>query len=208
MRDKKTKLSADALSTEGTLRLSYGNLPAKEFTAVLTALSTKSDTKLLSCPRITVLENNQAKFHSGDQIGFSQITTNIQEGTRTIETVFRDVGIELTVSPQVKSDNLISLVVDVGVRDLGEATPTGEPTISDRSAQTQLLVRDGDTAVIGGLTSDRIVETIKKVPLLGNIPLLGRLFSHKKDTKKKTEMTLFITPRIVKTEGGKQAGVE
>jgi len=206
IRDTKTKLSANALSTEGTLRLSYGNLPVDKFTAILTALSNQSDTKLLSCPRITALENNQAKFHSGDQIGFSRVI--IQEGIQTVETVFTDVGIELTASPQVKPDDIISLLVSVQVRDLGEVTPTGEPTISDRSAQTQLLVHNGDTAVIGGLTSDRIVENIKKVPLLGNIPLLGRLFSYEKNTKKKTEITLFITPRIVKTEGGKQAGVE
>ncbi|MFQ6041548.1 MAG: secretin N-terminal domain-containing protein [Candidatus Poribacteria bacterium] len=207
----KTEISANALGTEkgsGTLRLSYGNLPAAEFTAVLTALSSKSDTKVLSSPRITVLENNQAKFHSGDQIGFSQITTNIQEGTRTVETIFQDVGIELTVSPQVKSNDTISLLVNVQVRDLGEVTPTGEPTISDRSAQTQLLVRDGDTAVIGGLTSDRIIANVTKVPILGNIPILKRLFSYKKNTKKKTEMTFFITPRIVKTGAGNQAGIE
>jgi len=206
MRERKTKISADALSTEGTLKLKYGNLPAEEFTAVLTALSTKSDTKLLSCPRITVLENNQAKFHSGDQIGFSKIV--IQEGIQTVETVFQDVGIELTASPQVKSNDIISLLVNVQVRDLGEVTPTGEPTISDRSGQTQLLVRDGDTAVIGGLTSDRITENVKKVPVLGNIPVLKRLFSYKKKTKKKTEMTLFITPRIVKTEAGNPVGIE
>ncbi|HID80851.1 MAG TPA: type II secretion system protein GspD [Thiotrichales bacterium] len=206
---EKTEISVDALGTEkagGLLKLRYGNIPAKEFTAVLTALSTKSDTKLLSSPRITVLENNQAKFHSGDQIGFSKII--IQEGIQTVETVFQDVGIELTVSPQVKSYNIISLLINVQVRDLGEMTPTGEPTISDRSAQTQLLVRDGDTAVIGGLTSDRIAENVKKVPLLGNIPLLKRLFSYKKKTKKKTEMTLFITPRIVKTEAGNQDEIE
>ncbi|MBC8236575.1 type II secretion system protein GspD [bacterium] len=199
---KETEISADALSTEGTLRLSYGTLPAEKFTAVLTALSTQSDTNLLSSPRITVLDNNQATFHSGDQIGFSRITTNIQEGTRTEEIYFEDVGIQLEVSLQIKPNDIISLLVNVQVRDLGEVTPTGEPTISDRSAQTQLLVRDSDTAVIGGLTSDRIIESVRRVPLLGNIPILGRLFSHKKNTKKKTEMTLFITPRIVKTEAG------
>ncbi|MFQ5772844.1 MAG: type II secretion system protein GspD, partial [bacterium] len=186
----------------------YGNLPAKEFIAVLNALATRSDTRILSCPRITVLENNRAKFHSGDQIGFSQTTTNIQEGTRTVKTVFKDVGIELTASTQVKSDDIISLLVEVRVSDLGEVTPTGEPTISDRSVQTQLLVHDGDTAIIGGLTSDRTVEILKKVPVLGNIPLLGRLFSYNMRAKKKTEITLFITPRIVKTEAGNQAGIE
>jgi len=205
---KETEISADALSTEGTLRLSYGTLPAEKFTAILTALSTQSDTNLLSSPRITVLGDNRATFHSGDQIGFSRITTNIQEGTRTEEIYFEDVGIQLEVSLQIKPNDIISLLVNVQVRDLGEVTPTGEPTISDRSAQTQLLVRDGDTAVIGGLTSDRIIESVRRVPLLGNIPILGRLFSHKKNTKKKTEMTLFITPRIVRTEGGNQAGVE
>jgi general secretion pathway protein D len=180
--------------------LKYGNIPAKEFTAVLTALSTKADTKLLSSPRITVLENSQAKFHSGDQIGFSRVI--IQDGIQTVETIFQDVGIELTVSPQVKSNDIISLLINVQVRDLGEVTATGEPTISDRSAQTQLLVRNSDTAVIGGLTSDRIAESVRKVPVLGDIPVLKRVFSYKKNTKKKTEMTLFITPRVVKTENG------
>ena len=207
IRDKKTEISANALSSTGTLELNYGNIPAEQFTAVLTALSTRSDTKVLSCPRITVLENNQAIFHSGDQIGFSKMTV-FQDGTRTVETVFQDVGTELTAKPQVKSDNIISLLIHVRVREIGEVAPTGEPTISDRSAQTQLLVRNGDTAVIGGLAKDMIIESVRKVPLLGNIPLLGRLFCHKKTTKKKTEITLFITPHIVKTEAENQSGIE
>ncbi len=207
IRDKKTDISANALSSTGMLELNYGNIPAEQFTAVLTALSTRSDTKVLSCPRITVMENNQAIFHSGDQIGFSTMTV-FQDGTRTVETDFQDVGTELTAKPQVKSDNIISLLIHVRVREIGEVAPTGEPTISDRSAQTQLLVRNGDTAIIGGLTKDIIIESVRKVPLLGNIPLLGRLFSHKRTIKRKTEITFFITPHIVKTEVENQSGIE
>ena len=195
----KTEISVDALGTEkgaGTLRLRYGNLSPKEFTAVLKALSNRSDTDVLASPKITVLENQQAKFHSGEQVGFSKIT--IQEGIQTVETIFKDVGIVLTVSPQVKEDGMISLLINVRVSSLGEATPTGEPTISNREAQTQVLVRDGDTVVIGGLSSNTSVKTVNKIPLLGDIPLLGRLFRWSKESKKKTDVTIFITPCIVK----------
>jgi type II secretory pathway component GspD/PulD (secretin) len=186
--------------SRGFLNLKYGTLSPTDFKAVLRAISSGSNARVLSNPRITVLEGQQARFHSGDQVGFSKVT--IQEGIETVETEFKDLGVVLTVSAQVKEGSAVMLDVSVQVSDLGEMTKTGEPTISTREAQTRVLVHDGDTLVIGGLTSERKIHSVEKLPLLGDIPLLGRIFSNHKTVSKKTEVMVFMTPRIIQPPPG------
>ena len=183
--------------SKGRLNIRYGTLSPTEFKAVLKAISLGSDSKILSNPRITVLERQEAKFHSGDQVGFSKVI--IQQGIETVETEFRDLGVVLTVSAEVKDKDNIMLNVDIQVSDLGEMTSGGEPTISTRQAQTRVLVKDGNTLVIGGLTSDRKIKSVEKMPVLGDIPILGRLFSNYKSVSKKTEVIVFITPKVINT---------
>lgn len=180
--------------SKGFLNLRYGTLSPTEFKAVLRMVSSSSRARVLSNPSITVLEGQQARFHSGDQVGFSRVT--IQQGIETVETVFKDLGVVLTVTPHVKEGRAVMLDVDIQVSDLGELTKTGEPTISTREAQTRVLVRDGETVVIGGLTSEREIRSEERLPLLGDIPLLGRLFTSHKTTSKRSEVMVFITPMI------------
>ncbi|HEX30290.1 TPA: type II secretion system protein GspD, partial [Candidatus Poribacteria bacterium] len=201
---RKRKLTLNGRSSEDTrskgfLNLRYGTLSPAEFNAVLRMISSSSRARVLSNPSITVLEGQQARFHSGDQVGFSKVT--IQQGIEMVETEFKDLGVVLTVTPHVKEGKAVMLVIDIQVSDLGELTKTGEPTISTREAQTEVLVRDGETLVIGGLTSERKIRSTGKTPLLGDIPLLKRLFTSHNTTSKRSEVIVFITPRIANPVG-------
>ncbi|RKY04535.1 hypothetical protein DRP77_03585 [Candidatus Poribacteria bacterium] len=201
----KTSVSVESpvgAEAKGLVGLRYGTLSPTEFAAVLKVITASSEAKILSNPRITVIEGEQAKFHSGDQVGFSKVT--IQEGIETVEIEFKDVGVVLTVSAEVKEEDKVLLEADVQVSDLGELTKTGEPTISTREAQTKVLVKSGDTVVIGGLTSERKMKSVEKFPILGDIPLIGRIFNNTKTITKKSEVIVFITPRIARV--GKAGG--
>ena len=191
--DKERKATFSVSNAGGQIQI--GRLTAEEFTAVLNALATQSDPRLLSNPRITVVENKLAQFHSGEEVPFRKIV--IQQGIEQVEVVFKSVGIVLTVMAQVKSDHRISLLVNAQVSSVGERPPGGEPSISTRNASTQMLVPDGDSVVIGRLTSDRMIVTMTKVPILGYIPLIGGLFSSRQYTKTRNEITIYLTPHIV-----------
>jgi len=179
------------------LNLQIGNLSADDFISILKILSARTDTKVLSSPKIMTIGNRQATFTSGDQIPYTELS--ITQDTNTIATTsFKDTGIILHVTATVKRDNQVSLTVNTEVSDVSGFTPTGQPRISQRKATTQVLVKDNDTAVIGGLIMERADETVSKVPILGDIPLLGRLFRTTNKKNVKSEVTVFITPRIVK----------
>ena len=184
-----------SVSNTGGGRLQIGRLTADQFTAVLSALATESDTRLLANPHITVVENQLARFHSGDEIPFRRIV--IQQGIEEIDISFKNVGIVLNVMVQVKTDGRINLQVDAQVSSVGEQTAIGEPAINTRNAKTQMLIPDGDTVTIGGLTDERTEETITKVPILGHIPILGGLFNSRRYKKTLKEITIFLTPHIV-----------
>ena len=113
-----------------------------------------------------------------------------------METVFEDVGIVLAVTPQVKTNDLISLLLSTSVSSEAGFTPSGQPRISTRTTQSQVLVKSGDTVAIAGLISEKANTAISKVPILGDIPLIGRIFSTKRDVKQRSEVTIFITPEI------------
>jgi type II secretory pathway component GspD/PulD (secretin) len=181
-----------ALLTKG---ITEGIIPMKEFTGILNALSTRSDLRVLSNPRITTLEDQPAMFHSGDKIPYSKIF--IQEGIEQIETVFEEVGILLTVTPQVKEDDMISLLLSTQVSSEAGFTPAGQPRISTRTTQSQVLVRSGDTVAIAGLISEKTSIAVSKLPIVGDIPLIGKVFSTESELKQRSEVTIFITPRIV-----------
>jgi len=175
--------------------LSKGIITAEKFVGILNALSTRSDLRVLSNPRITTLEDQPATFHSGDKIPYSKIV--IQEGIEQVETVFEDVGIVLAVTPQVKENDMISLLLATSVSSEAGFTPAGQPRISTRNTQNQVLVKSGDTVAIAGLISEKTSMAVSKVPIIGDIPLIGRVFSTEREIKQRSEVTVFITPRIV-----------
>ena len=137
-----------------------------------------------------------AIFQSGDEVPYTAVV--VSQNVESVATSFKKTGIILEVSARVKSNDMVSLIVVSEVSDISGFTPTGQPRIAKREAETQVLVKDGDTAVIGGLVMERSDETLSKVPVLGDIPLLGRIFSTTNKKNIKSEVTVFITPRIVR----------
>ncbi len=165
-------------------------------TATLNALATKGKTKILSSPKVVTVNNRPAKIQSGSKIPFS-ITTVAATGIATQSFQFVDVGILLSVTPTISADNRIRMLVKPEVSIPGNVTPAG-PEINSRNAETEVLVRDGETIVIGGLIDESMREAATKVPLLGDIPVLGTFFRSTSDSKRRTELLIFVTPHIIR----------
>ncbi|MGC8928012.1 MAG: type IV pilus secretin PilQ [Myxococcota bacterium] len=159
----------------------------------LSALENTGHVKILSAPRVTTLDNKEAKISSGVSIPISQVSA------AGVMTVFVDAKLELAVTPHVTQDGsiMLKIVTTKNEPDFSRTGAQGDPTILKKEAFTQVLVRDGDTTVIGGIYTRRQAEEYAKVPLLSNIPVLGWLFKKKKNSDERTELLIFITPRIV-----------
>jgi type IV pilus assembly protein PilQ len=165
-------------------------------TATLNALAQKGQTKILSSPKVITVNNKEAKIQSGSRIPFS-ITTVAATGVATQSFQFVDVGIILTVTPTISADERIRLEVKPEVSFPGSVGPAG-PEINTRNAETEVLIRDGETLVIGGLIDEQMRESAQKVPLLGDIPVLGAFFRSTSDSKRRSELLVFVTPTIIR----------
>ncbi len=173
--------------------------------ALLHALQVDGDVNVLSTPNILTMDNQKAEIMVGENVPFiSGQTQNVITGSQALfNTVNRqDVGIKLTLTPQITSDDNVRLEINQEISDVIAATLTNPagPTTSKRSASTTVVVKDRQTMVIGGLIRDNVTSSTSKVPLLGDIPILGWLFKSKTTTVDKTNLMIFITPYIIKNE--------
>jgi len=173
--------------------------------ALLRAVQTDSDVNVLSTPNILTTDNQKAEIMVGQNVPFK--TGQTQNATTGSGTLFntierKDVGIKLTLTPQITSDDNVRLDVNQEISDVIDSTSTNDagPTTSKRSASTTVVVKDRETMVIGGLIRDNVVSSTMKVPLLGDIPILGWLFKYKTSRVEKTNLMIFITPYIIKNE--------
>ncbi|MDP2432628.1 MAG: secretin and TonB N-terminal domain-containing protein [Pseudomonadota bacterium] len=160
-----------------------------------------SDVNLLANPRIRVKSREKAKVHIGDKVPV--ITSNVTSTGVTSESVaYLDVGLKLDVEPQVGLDGDVTIKVGMEVsnivREVKSATGTLTYQLGSRNANTVLRLRDGETQVLAGLISDEDRAGASKVPGLGDLPIIGRLFSSNRDELNKTEIILTITPRILR----------
>ena len=158
------------------------------------------DVNLLSNPRIRVKNNEKAKILVGDKVPI--ITTTSTANVGISESVqYVDVGLKLDVEPRVTLDDYVNIKIGLEVSSLGEKTITKNGatvyTIGTRNANTALRLKNGETQVLAGLILDDERKNASKLPGLGDIPLLGRLFANQEDKKSKTEIVLAITPRII-----------
>jgi general secretion pathway protein D len=173
--------------------------------ALLRALQSDSDVNVLSTPNILTSDNQKAEIMVGQNVPFTTgQTQNATTGSGSIfNTVERkDVGIKLSITPQISSDDTVRLDVNQEISDVVQASflnPTGLVT-NKRSAITTVVVRDRETMVIGGLIRDNVTTSEDKVPFLGDIPLIGWLFKFKSTKVEKVNLILFITPYIIKNE--------
>ncbi|MCC6748609.1 MAG: type IV pilus secretin PilQ [Deltaproteobacteria bacterium] len=159
----------------------------------LSAAENSGDIRIISAPRITTLDNVEAHIEQGVTIPFSQITAV------GVQTTFRDAKLNLTVKPHVTADGSIIMSVNVtrNEPDFVNTGPRGDPTILKKEAKTEMLVKDGDTAVIGGIYTTRDGRSWAKVPWFAEIPILGWLFKTRRESSDREEVLVFITPRII-----------
>ena len=160
------------------------------------------DAKTLANPKVRVIDSKKAKIHIGDRVPLRSAT--IQDATGQTRTTFeyRDIGIRLQVTPDIHLDNSVTVELNLEVSSLGQNLGTAdEPafSIGTRNADSFMLLKDGETAILGGLIRDEDRRTRIRLPGLGDIPILGALFSTFDDSVTRTDVLLTITPRIVRT---------
>jgi type IV pilus assembly protein PilQ len=162
--------------------------------AMLMAMESKEEGRIISAPRILTLDNKPALISQGFEYPYQ---TRDEDGQTQIE--FKDVNLELNVTPHITPDNRISMKVQIQNNDIFTQTADG-PALSTNEASTELLVNDGDTFVIGGIIRENETTTNDGLPGLSRIPLLGWLFKSRVKSQDKRELLIFITPRIVQLE--------
>ena len=162
----------------------------------LTALETEGRGEIVSTPRLITANQKEARIEQGVEIPFQESASS---GATT--TQFKKAVLSLTVTPQITPDDKIIMDLIVSKDNVGELTPSATgglvPSIDTRSIETQVLVSDGQTVVLGGIYETERRETINKVPFLGDIPGVGVLFRSKSNTANKAELLIFVTPRIL-----------
>jgi len=180
-----------------------------DFSALIRALQTQSDVNILSTPHILTLDNEEAEIVVAENRPFLKSQTGTAESTQTTTTgattavlqtfEFKDIGITLRITPQISKGNFVRLNIFQEVSNVLEIDErTGSPVTAKRQAKTTVMVKDGQTVVIGGLVTDDRRRSQSGVPCLANIPLLGNLFRTRTvgpDTKR--NLLIFITPHIL-----------
>ena len=190
----------------GSVTLPDGTkIPA--ITAVLRAAQSKNNINILSSPHLLTMDNKEAEIVVGSNVPF--ITSQARDSTNlanTINTVERkDVGITLRLTPHIHESDFVSLDIfqessAIAADSLLNANTVG-PTTTKRSAKTSVLVKNGDTVVLGGMMQETFTNNISQIPLLGDIPLLGNLFKFKSISRQKTNLLIMLTPRIIREPG-------
>lgn len=164
----------------------------------LSALEQENKGEIIASPRITTANQKEARIEQGVEIPYVQAASS---GATTVE--FKKAVLSLTVTPQITPDNkiILDLVITQNTRGETVQTPTGPATAIDtQQIQTQVLVDNGETIVLGGIYQQQILSTVNKVPLFGDIPYVGALFRSTREINEKNELLIFVTPKII-TEG-------
>ncbi|MDR7269026.1 type IV pilus assembly protein PilQ [Pelomonas saccharophila] len=186
--------SSDAFSggTAAQVALSLFSATANRFLNLeLSALESDGKGKVVSSPRVITADQVKALIEQGEELPYQVATSS---GATSVQ--FRKANLKLEVTPQITPEGSVILSVDVNKDSRGTLTPQGY-AINTKHVQTQVLVENGGTVVIGGIYTQDEGETVNKVPLLGDVPLLGNLFKNKTRTTSKTELLIFLTPKVV-----------
>lgn len=194
----------------------FGALDFTKFSALLSMLQSRSNTKVISNPRIVVLNNQTAKVKVGSEIPIPSFDFNQQTASFQVSNFkYRDVGVVLSVTPHINSAEEILVDLRPEVSALGSTitftSTLAAPSFDVTSAQTQVLIRSGETIAIGGLMQDNVAVSEQEVPYLSSLPIVGKAFRSKRQTEgsgnRKVETLFFVTVTLVDTEG-QPAGVK
>ena len=181
--------------TGGALSFSLLN-DAVDIDFMLSILHQQVEAKLLANPRILVLDNEPAEFEIIQQVPYREMRQIAREDPITY-TEFKKVGVRLKVKPHIASNGMIRLRIEPELGILVGFNSLGAPIVDTRRVDTTALIRDGQTIVLGGLRQKEITKDVSKVPLLGDIPLVGGLFRSETESVKNRELVVFITTKII-----------
>jgi len=190
---------ADATASIPAKGLQIGKIERSflQWSASIHALEEQGRARVLSNPSITTLDGRQTALHTGEtyyyEVAVAAATTGgIVKDIRTF-----DVGVSLIVNPRVNEDGMITLTISPTVAALRGTSEFSLPVVTERSVLTSVRVRNGETAVIAGLVSDEEQITVKKIPFLGDLPIVGELFKSRERRPSHREVLIFVTPTIV-----------
>jgi type IV pilus assembly protein PilQ len=192
-------------STASTGRMDTALFSADQFAVVLSALKQQDDIKLVSNPTVVTLDNTEAKIAIGRRYPIPSYSFNSETGQRQLDDIeYEDIGINLDVTPQVNSAGFINLKIlpEVSSSDrfaLIEGTQI--PIIESRRTETTIMIKDGFTLAIGGLAENTVADRGSHVPVLGDLPYLGRLFSSESDEISQRNLIIFITAKTLNPDG-------
>lgn len=180
------------LSSGSTMGISFGTLTSNiQLDMRLNAAASAGLIKIVSTPKVATINNKTAKITQGQQIPYTSSTSD------KVETKFIEAALSLEVTPHINANGTIGMKIDAKNDSPGSSSGSTAPPINKKQATTEMLLRDGETTVIGGIYVDSDNESDDGVPFLMDIPFIGSLFKTNNKTKTKTELLIFITPRIL-----------
>lgn len=165
------------------------------FTSILNALVTKREAKILATPSVQVIDNENANIFIGDTVR-ARISQAGALGAQNVQIVEFPIGIILLIRPRVNADGDVTMRVHPVVSTITSVDDENIPQTSTREAETTLVCKNGETVVLGGLIRDEMTKTVREVPFLSQLPLVGELFRNTSRTGRKSEILVFITPKI------------
>jgi len=183
------------------IRLAIGgdSVDSETIYAVISALIGTGKARLIACPSISTIDNQEASVNIGNKVPFA-VPVNSSSSSVQWAVQYIDAGVSLRITPRLGDRGEMTVAVNPEVSSVSEwrMTAAGEfPVISTRNASTRLKVRDGQTIIIGGLINETDRENISKIPIAGDIPLVKELFTKRTKERNKTEVVFLITPKII-----------
>ena len=190
-------LNVDLGVTNAAGKIAFGLISLSDFMLdlELSALQADGYGEVISTPKVMTADKQKAKVASGQQIPYQTVET--AGGTATTTTSFKDVLLSLDVTPSITPDGKVQMQLNISSDTVGTPAPNGELTINKNEINTNVLVDNGETVVLGGIFEQQTANSQTKVPFLGDIPYLGRLFRKDVKSDNKRELLIFVTPRIV-----------
>ncbi|WP_372714526.1 type II secretion system protein GspD [Ilyobacter sp.] len=188
----------DASNLSDGITLGLGLLGTDQFSAVYRNIVEDSSTEILAKPVITTINGKKAKIELTEEVPYKELEYVSDSGDATSTSYeFKNVGITMEVTPVITDDGMIKIEVTPEISEVTGYTDDGVPYVSSRKVETNVIVRNGQTLAIGGLIKDTQSITDSKDPFLSKIPILGYLFKNSSNSKSKTNLMIFITPKII-----------
>ncbi|HLO99640.1 MAG TPA: secretin N-terminal domain-containing protein, partial [Fimbriimonas sp.] len=175
-------------------------IAGRKLTSLMNAIQTDQKFNILSTPRIFTSNNTQAEINISQSIPYVVSSRTDNNGNLLYNYDFQDVGIVLTVTPRITANGYVTMDINQTANDLQGYTSFNAPIINQREADTVVSVKNGETIILGGIIRSSVTATTNKIPILGDIPILGQLFKSSSKESKRTELLVLLTPRIVKDE--------